>query len=347
MKVERKQIEKKLTNWWNQGDQKNPCLLITIPPEKSKLLETDDLYQFWNDIDFRINRSITVAKESLNFGQSIPYHWLDYQESSMCLALGCEPAYIDKESVWAYPVYETLDPIKDIKLDYDNFAYRTMRDMNSKLSKIIPTDEPIAFFALGGITDIVSGLYGVENFLIDMIQKPEEIKIAMEHIKRVWIEAFSDYKKVLYENRRTDNGISWAGIWAPGTTFPLQEDLTYMISNSMFKEFCIPHIRDIASVVDYPLYHLDGVGAIQHLEDLLDVDEIRAIQWVPGAGKERIGQWYDLINRVKDSGKSIQVFAEPDEVPDLVSAVGPDRLLISVKNCTFHDAEKLMETYGD
>jgi hypothetical protein len=82
--------------------------------------------------------------------------------------------------------------------------------------------------------------------------------------------------------------------------------------------------------MEYPLYHLDGIGALPHLDMLLELPNLRAIQWVPGAGKERLAQWYDVIRKILGARKSVQVFAQVDEVDDLIANVGTRGLLISV-----------------
>jgi len=347
MRENRIKTEEKLKNWWANGDQKNPCILYTALDPAFVEIPAADLTQFWTDSDFRIKRSLETARNTTCLGQSTPFHWLDYMASTMCVNLGCEANYVDEESVWADPIFSSVEEVMDVELDFTNKHYQIVREMNKELAKQAPQDEPIALFALEGITDIVSGLYGVENFLMDMILKPTEVKAAMTHIKRLWIEAFYDFKEIIYKGRNKESGIGWAGIWAPGTTFPMQEDLTYMISTAMFKEFCIPHITDLASVLDYPLYHLDGIGAIPHLDALLEVDKMKAIQWIPGAGKEPVAQWHELIKKIVDKGKSVQVFADPNEVDDLVKYVGADRLLITLTNASITEAESVLAKYAD
>jgi hypothetical protein len=121
----------------------------------------------------------------------------------------------------------------------------------------------------------------------------------------------------------------------------MQEDYSYMISARMFKRYCIPHIADMLDAMDYGFYHLDGTGAIPHLQHLLGLSKLRAIQWVPGAGKEELGQWHELIARILAAGKSVEVFARPEEVEPLVKAVGPRGLLINVP-CSAEEAERLV-----
>jgi len=142
-------------------------------------------------------------------------------------------------------------------------------------------------------------------------------------------------------------GIGWGGVWAPGTTFPIQEDASYMISPDMFREFCLPHVRDMVDAMEYPFYHLDGVGQILHLDCLLDIQQIKVIQWQPGAGKDLLDQRHDLIRRILAAKKSGQLYAQPDEVDSLVQAVGPRGLLLICPAATHEQAQRLMEKYGD
>ena len=119
-----------------------------------------------------------------------------------------------------------------------------------------------------------------------------------------------------------------------------------MISNEMFRAFCLPHLLDQMEAMDCPFYHLDGVGALNHLDTLLEIDTLQVIQWVPGAGKERLDQWYEVIRRILAASKSVQVYGEADEVDGLVAKVGARGLLITV-SASREEAEGLMERYGD
>ena len=112
----------------------------------------------------------------------------------------------------------------------------------------------------------------------------------------------------------------------------------------MYRKFVIPHLRDQMDAMQYPFFHLDGVGALNHLNSLLEIKPLRAIQWVPGSGKERIGQWYGVIQRILQAGKSVECFAQADEVDDLVKHVGARGLLINV-DANQEEAEKLMARY--
>ena len=87
-----------------------------------------------------------------------------------------------------------------------------------------------------------------------------------------------------------------------------------------------PFIREQCQWLDYSLYHLDGVAAIRHLDALLEIEELNAIQWTPGVGQPQGGDpcWYDLYQRIRAGGKAIMpCWVELDELQPLLDAVGP------------------------
>ena len=102
----------------------------------------------------------------------------------------------------------------------------------------------------------------------------------------------------------------------------------------------------MVEAMEYPFYHLDGEAALAHLDALLGISKLRVIQWVPGAGKERIDQWYDVIQQILETGKSVQVFAQVGEVDDLLKHVGTRGVLITLTDATEEEAMALCERFG-
>jgi hypothetical protein len=278
------------------------------------------------------------------FGQAVPCHFVDRSASAMSGVLGARMQMIDQETMWAYPCYESVDQVAEVALDRESPWYQTAYEITRRSVALAKGHHYVSVWPLEGVSDILPGLYGTENFLVDLIHKPQEVARAMEQVKRIWIELFHEFSGMIAQcgNR---GGIGWAGIWAPGTTFPLQEDVSYMFSKDMYQKFCLPHLLDFIDAMDYAFYHLDGVGAIKHLDTLLGIPKLRVIQWVPGAGKERVSDWYELIRKILAAGKSIQVFARPWEVDDLVKNVGARGLLITV-DASKEEALRLIDRNG-
>ena len=88
----------------------------------------------------------------------------------------------------------------------------------------------------------------------------------------------------------------------------MQCDFSAMISPVMFERFVVPSLSEQCAWLDRALYHLDGPDCVRHLDLLLQIPNLHAIQWTPGAGEPGAGdpKWFSLYDRILRAGKSIQ-----------------------------------------
>lgn len=328
--------------WTNQSDE---VLLFMPVRRRNEIPDTDDLERFWTDVDFITRRAMSIVEHTDYYGVAMPYQYVDFSATSMPCALGGRLEYLNKETVWSHPVFDTLEDVLTVSLHRENRAYATLLEITKRSAALAKDHHYVSPWPFGGILDTIAGLYPTESLLTDLLLQPALLGRVMDHITDIWIEAFHQDVRLIDAVGNPGHVCCWVGFWAPGTTFPVQEDLSYMISPQHFRSFCIPRLRRIVDALDYPLYHLDGDGALPHLEAILEMDGLPAVQWQPGAGKERIDQWYDVVRRIKSSGKSCQVFAEPWEIDSLVEAVGQENLLIVVKDASADQARALLSKY--
>jgi hypothetical protein len=340
-----REVEARLRNWWDGGEQEHALILATAQRENTVIPSTSDLNRHWLDQDFIIERKMREIEAMEYYGVAVPYHYVDHGSSAMAGVLGCPLVFVDQETIWANPRFETLDQVLDCVLGTDSPVYSHITEITRRSVTLAKDHHFVAPFALEGMSDLMAALYGGENFMMDLVDRPVEVARAMGRLKEIWLKAFAEISGVI-AGSGNPGGIGWVGIWAPGSTFPLQEDVSYSISAEMFREFLVPHIRDQIAAMDYSFFHVDGVGMIPHLDALLEIGELKAIQWQPGAGRERLDQWYELLRRILVSGKSLQVYARAEEVEDLVRHVGADRLLVIVRDATRDEARRLVERHG-
>ena len=102
---------------------------------------------------------------------------------------------------------------------------------------------------------------------------------------------------------------SWIPLWSDQIFFPLQCDYSAMISPQMFGEFVLPDLKEQTEYMDRSIYHLDGAGEFPHLEQILSLPRLNALQWAPGAGKPGGGDpcWFDFYRKVQAAGKSLLI----------------------------------------
>jgi hypothetical protein len=122
-----------------------------------------------------------------------------------------------------------------------------------------------------------------------------------------------------------------------------------MISPAMFRRFVAPALTEQCGWVDNALYHLDGTQALPHLDALLSIDTLKAIEWTPQAGIPQGGspEWYSLYRKIRAAGKSVQaVSVAYDEVEPLIDAVGGEGMLINTWAPTESAARALLDRTG-
>lgn len=336
-------IKKQLENWWNFGKQDKPLLFIQTKKDNTvDVPDTDNIIQYWTDINFIIDRDLKKIQNRNYFGVAMPYHYIDFSASAMPCAFGGGTEYKDKNVLWCHPVFDKIEDIMSIEVSENNTIHNAIIQTTKRSCAMAKDRYYVSPWPLSGIYDTIAALYGTENLLIDMIEQPDKVKAAADYMTELWIDEFNKIIKIIDTSGNDGHICSWVGIWAPGSTFPIQEDISYMMSPEMFREFCVPCIRKIVNAMKYPLYHLDGIGAAVHVDALLEIEELKAIQWQPGAGKEEISQWYSLIKKIIGAGKACQVFVKPDEIDDLVNNVGTQGLLAIVHDTTNLQAEEII-----
>jgi len=68
---------------------------------------------------------------------------------------------------------------------------------------------------------------------------------------------------------------------------------------------------------------------LRHLDTLLALPEIHAIQWVQGVGTDQpILQWLEVIKKIQAAGKGVVVDLQLDELEPFIDAMKPQGLFL-------------------
>jgi len=87
------------------------------------------------------------------------------------------------------------------------------------------------------------------------------------------------------------------------------------------------------------IFHVDGKGVATHLDTILDVPQVHAIQWVQGVGDDRpILQWIPLIKKIQ-AKKPVIVDLQPHELEPFITHMAPEGIFLWVASRT--EAEEL------
>ncbi len=186
-----------------------------------------------------------------------------------------------------------------------------------------------------GYTDLHPGMdclaawRDTQELLIDLYDEPGQVAQAAALAGRDFHRIFDEYDSILKQHHQLS--VTWMGIPSYGKMHIPSCDFSAMISQDQFREFCLPGILDEMKGMDHNIFHLDGRGVAKHLETLLEIPQIDAIQWVQGVNEDKeIAQWIPMIRRIQEKGKSVVLNVERHEIALLMDELRPEGILVCV-----------------
>lgn len=260
-------------------------------------------------------------------GDAYPCWFINFGPGIFAGPLGAH-VRTDPHTVWFEPREGVTIDNLDIRFDRDDTWWRRIVDLTEAAARMIGQRVQISYTDLGGNLDILASLVGSEALLMATIERPDAVDAAVARITSLWLEAHRELDAIIAPH--CPGRQAWAPVWAPGSMYMMQCDFAYMISPEMFGRFVMPDLEACCEAIEYPFYHLDGIGQLPHLDQLLSLDKLRGIQWVPGAGQKPPPEWLDVLMRIRDAGKLIQIFGTAEQCLTMCKEIGGKGMILKV-----------------
>lgn len=162
--------------------------------------------------------------------------------------------------------------------------------------------------------DHLAALRDPQTLAIDLLENPDKVKAKLHSSYEEYYKIFDFYVDWLKKEKMPIS--SWLPFTSEDTPMYIpSNDFSFMISKEMFDEFFLEGIAEECRHYGKSIYHLDGPGALRHLDSLLEIPELNAIQWMPGAGVEPCLPWLDVYKKILSAGKSLITY--PHNMEDL------------------------------
>ena len=312
----------------------------------------------WKDMEDKYRNAERVAARYRDFcekhlflAEAFPNLEIHYGPGSTAAYLGSEIGF-KEDTVWFEPcVDEDWEDVPDLVYDPENKWLKDHLAFAEKCRELAGDDMIVDMPDLMENIDVLSSLRGAQELMMDLIEDPEEIKKRVGQVTKAWIEYFDRFHEIVQDK---DGGNAWScfQLWAPGRYAKLQCDASAMISADAFREFVQDSLREQTEHLDYALYHLDGPGAIKHVDALMEIEGIRALQWTPGdTGPDgTCPDWDGIYDKVVAAGRSLWIKVYSGECVEdwirnmdrVVKKYGSARLFFFLPEMSLEDAEKLI-----
>lgn len=264
---------------------------------------------------------------------TLPLADVNIGPGSLALLLGSEPGF-SPETVWFKPCIDPAAPEAHppLRLDPANRWLAVHEETLRQSVRLGCGKYLVGCPDLIENIDILAALRHPQALLLDLTERPAWVE------RKVWEinEAFFAAYERLYDIIRLPDGSSCFDafrLWGPGRVAKVQCDASAMFGPEMFGRFVVPALTSQCEWLDHSMFHLDGHQCLPHLEQLLAIEALDAIEWTPDPQVPSGGSphWYPLYRRILGAGKSVQaVGVKAAEVEPLLEAVGPRGMYLLV-----------------
>ena len=327
------ETKEKFTNYWHQKNTGRPLMRVIVrKPEIEALsdgkpheggnedvfcqgmyyalpdeLKWKDMQDKYRDPERVIARYRDFCEKHLFLAESFPNLETAWGPGSVAAYLGSEIGF-KEDTVWFEPCVEDWEDAPALKFDPENKWFQEHLAFVKEVRRLVGDDVSVDMPALMENIDVLSSLRGAQDLMMDLMEDPEEIAARVQQVTDAYFEYYDRFYDMV-KNDQNGNSYSCFQMWAPGRFAKLQCDASAMISADAFREFVQQSLIEQTRKLDYVLYHLDGEGAIRHLDALMEIEGINALQWTPGdTGPDgTCPDWDPIYDKVMRAGKSIWI----------------------------------------
>ena len=303
----------------------------------------------WTDLEHRLASLGQRMDGTWSGGDAVPSWFPNLGPGVVAACTGPWPTFTE-DSVWFNELPDnSLEAILGhLRFDPGNRYWRLIQELSARAVARADGDWIVSLTDLGGDLDILASLRGGEKLLVDLLESPELVMACRTAIGQLWLECFREQNRLL-ASAGQEGYSAWIPAWYAKPWSVLQCDLSVMFSSRLFEEFVLPELIEKSEAMARSIYHLDGPGEWRHLDSILSVPGISAIQYVsvPGDPPNEDPSWLPYYRKIAEAGKGVFIFAkDPIRLRELARGMPAERLACHVAFDSIGEAGEFMEAFA-
>ena len=319
-------VQKKYLEFWARENHDRPLMKLQIikdSQEKEPVSTHGTLRERWMDTEYILKRANWSMQNTRYFAEAFPNLSPNLGPDWFATGYGAQLEYGETTS-WSghFLTDQDVENYKGFVLNTQNVYYQKM----DEILKAAVEDGKDKYMV--GVTDIHPGadclvsLRGPQNLCTDIYDYPE-------FIPKGTMDIFSDFKEIYnhqYEivTKYQKGCTCWMGLWHPGKWYVPSCDFSCMVSEAQYNELIVGEIEKEVEFLDASIYHLDGPGALRHLDRILEIPGLNGVQWRYGAGQPSASHWIPVVKKIQAAGKCVEIEVQADELEVMLEEVDPE-----------------------
>ncbi len=333
---------KRFEAFWNREILDRCCFSVQVngarrekPPE-----DMQGKISYWTDPEWVIRRRRKVMENTYYGGDSLPIISMNLGPCAHAAFFeGAKYTYGDT-TIWFTPSLNSLD---EMRFQEDSFMYRKTLEMARALAEDSKGDYFISMPPFEGNMDAMAHLVGSEEVMCAMLEEPESVLEAQKKLEAAYERIMTDVYDITKDVNRGGGCTDWLRVWAPALHTQMQCDMSVMFSNDMYETFVMPELRAQCDFLEYPLYHFDGVEQLRHLDSLLSIPRLRAIQWMQCVNQKPCTEYIPELKRIQEAGKSIVLGVTPNQIRPIMENLSSKGLYLFTNASSKEEADAMVK----
>ncbi|NQU10411.1 hypothetical protein HQ590_06465 [bacterium] len=320
--------------WWHAEMIDRPPVTLWLGPNRVYDGPTSQharLRDRWLDVEFAVDSAVARFEQEDFVADTFPVFWPNMGPEITATLYGCDLKF-GEDTTWSTPVvHQPADwaRILDCQPDFENFYWQRVEALTDYALAKCDGRYVVGFSDLHGSYDILAALRDPQALCTDLLDCPYVVAQAGLHVARGYVEAFQRCWAKL--SAAGFGSSTWCPVYHQGPAYVGSCDFWCMVSPQMARELILPTLLIEGQCLKRNLFHLDGPNALQHLDLVLALPQINALQWVFGAGNGPAARWLDVYRRALQAGKGVQVLADnPQDALTVLDALGPRGVWVTV-----------------
>jgi hypothetical protein len=298
-----------------------------------------DLRDKWFDEEYQIDRFLNQLRGQRYLGETFPIFWPNLGPNVFAALYGSDLKFAEVTS-WAMPSLPDYD--QKVALDWQSEYLRKLDSLTRCALEVCRGKFIVGYTDLHPGLDWLAALRGTEPLLLDLIGQPDRLAPLLQIGTTGFLALFDHFDALLKEAGQPS--VTWMGIPSFGKLHIPSCDFAAMISPRHFRRFALPALLEEVRYMTHNIFHVDGKGVARHLDAILELPHVQAIQWVQGLGDDLpIMQWVPLIKRIQAAGKSVVVDLSPVELEEFIGAVKPEGIFLTMASADEAEEQTILK----
>jgi hypothetical protein len=287
-----------------------------------------DLRARWFDAEFQVDSFLDSIRGKMFYGETFPVFWPNLGPNVYAAFHGAELDYGEVTSWIRHCVRERGD-LDRLQFRRDDVYFRKIEELTRMGLEKCAGQFLVGYTDLHGSLDCAADWRGQQQLCLDLADDPGLVHALVDRANENFLPVFDHFDAVLKAHGQMS--VTWMAIPSRGKMHVSSCDFTFMVSCAAFDEFYLPSLLAEVRHMTHNVFHLDGKGMLRHLDRILAVPEIQAIQWVHGVGDDApILQWLPVIQKIQAAGKGVLVDLQLHELEPFIAATDPKGLYLCI-----------------